>query len=300
MSESDPAIEALAAEAVSRRADNAHESSRGGAWVFHRGALGDSVLLWPLLRVLRAGCGRVTLVADGSKARLAARHTGVRAREAEERRFGALWGECATDLIDAAAEVVVGFGPTESVWARNLGAAFPAARVVVTEARPDGRAARRIVEMAPWSLVPAMENPGGPLVAHVGAGGDRKRWPMTRWAALLDRWRGERMLLAGEVERERFSTEDRQVFARLGGEMLETIEDLERRVMSARVFVGADTGPTHLAAALGVPTVAIFGPTDARLWSPVGPRVRVVWRAEGEEWPSVERVMEAVHAQAQR
>jgi heptosyltransferase-3 len=37
----------------------------------------------------------------------------------------------------------------------------------------------------------------------------------------------------------------------------------------ARLFVGPDTSVTHLAAATGCPTVALFGPTDPRLWGPV-------------------------------
>jgi len=44
----------------------------------------------------------------------------------------------------------------------------------------------------------------------------------------------------------------------------------------ARVYVGNDSGPTHLAAAAGTPVVAIFGPTDPRVWAPRGPNVSVV------------------------
>jgi ADP-heptose:LPS heptosyltransferase len=42
------------------------------------------------------------------------------------------------------------------------------------------------------------------------------------------------------------------------------------------VFVGHDSGLTHLAAALGRPTVAIFGPTDPEIWGPRGKHVTVV------------------------
>ncbi|MCB9884882.1 MAG: hypothetical protein H6838_05280 [Planctomycetes bacterium] len=45
---------------------------------------------------------------------------------------------------------------------------------------------------------------------------------------------------------------------------------------AADAFVGNDSGATHLAAMLGVPTVAVFGPTDPEVWAPVGPHVRVV------------------------
>ncbi len=44
----------------------------------------------------------------------------------------------------------------------------------------------------------------------------------------------------------------------------------------ARVFVGHDSGITHLAAMLGVPTVALFGPTDPSRWAPRGRSVRVL------------------------
>jgi heptosyltransferase-3 len=48
----------------------------------------------------------------------------------------------------------------------------------------------------------------------------------------------------------------------------------------ARVYVGPDTSVTHLAAATGIPTVAIYGPTDPRLWGP--------WPSAGldEAWPA--------------
>ena len=46
--------------------------------------------------------------------------------------------------------------------------------------------------------------------------------------------------------------------------------------MVAAAQVGNDSGITHLAAALAVPTVAIFGPTDAAVWSPWGAKVKII------------------------
>jgi ADP-heptose:LPS heptosyltransferase len=43
-----------------------------------------------------------------------------------------------------------------------------------------------------------------------------------------------------------------------------------------RVFIGHDSGLTHLAGAMQVPTVAVFGPTDPRQWAPVGAHVSVI------------------------
>ena len=45
---------------------------------------------------------------------------------------------------------------------------------------------------------------------------------------------------------------------------------------TARIYIGNDSGITHLAAAVGTPVVALFGPTDPRIWAPRGPHVRVI------------------------
>ena len=45
---------------------------------------------------------------------------------------------------------------------------------------------------------------------------------------------------------------------------------------SADVFVGNDSGITHLAAAIGTETIALFGPTDSAVYRPLGPGVSVI------------------------
>jgi ADP-heptose:LPS heptosyltransferase len=66
----------------------------------------------------------------------------------------------------------------------------------------------------------------------------------------------------------------------------------------AALFVGADTGPTHLAAAAGTPTLALFGPTPPERFGPVGPRAAVLrespdaYNRSGARWP-VEDVRDA-------
>ncbi len=54
-----------------------------------------------------------------------------------------------------------------------------------------------------------------------------------------------------------------------------TLEAMSRVLVHADVFLGHDSGLTHLAAAWGVPTVAIFGPTDPEQWRPLGKHVVV-------------------------
>jgi ADP-heptose:LPS heptosyltransferase len=54
-------------------------------------------------------------------------------------------------------------------------------------------------------------------------------------------------------------------------EPADTIE-LAHALAAARAFVGNDSGPAHLAAMLGVPTRALFGGGEPRVFAPIGPR----------------------------
>ncbi|MBN2448026.1 MAG: glycosyltransferase family 9 protein, partial [Phycisphaerae bacterium] len=45
---------------------------------------------------------------------------------------------------------------------------------------------------------------------------------------------------------------------------------------AAAVLLGNDSGPGHLAALLGTPTITLFGPTSATVWRPLGPRARII------------------------
>jgi lipopolysaccharide heptosyltransferase II len=54
------------------------------------------------------------------------------------------------------------------------------------------------------------------------------------------------------------------------------LPELAAIIEAARLYIGNDSGTTHLAAAVGCPTVAIFGPTNAELYGPRGPNVRIV------------------------
>ena len=60
-----------------------------------------------------------------------------------------------------------------------------------------------------------------------------------------------------------------------------SLSELVWLYQKAELYVGPDTGPTHLASALGIPTVAIYGPTDARRNGPYGPKTISI-RCEGD------------------
>ena len=65
----------------------------------------------------------------------------------------------------------------------------------------------------------------------------------------------------------------------------------------AALVVSNDTGPGHIAAALGSPVLSVLGPTIAHQWAPYGPRVRVVQHPQPDDgptvWPGVDEVMQA-------
>jgi ADP-heptose:LPS heptosyltransferase len=80
--------------------------------------------------------------------------------------------------------------------------------------------------------------------------------------------------------------------------------DLVAGILSqADLYLGNDSGVTHLAAAVrdaggrATPTVALFGPSDVRLWAPRGPHVRIVQSPDGTmDAMAVDRVWREIDA----
>ena len=99
---------------------------------------------------------------------------------------------------------------------------------------------------------------------HPFSGSSRKNWPIERFRELASRLPIPVRWTAGPDEPLDAATR----FSDLG--------DLARWLATARVYIGNDSGITHLAAAVGVPVVAIFGPTDPAIWSPRGNHVRAI------------------------
>jgi ADP-heptose:LPS heptosyltransferase len=73
-----------------------------------------------------------------------------------------------------------------------------------------------------------------------------------------------------------------------------TLRELPQILRSCRAYIGNDSGITHLAAYLGCPTIALFGPTDPRVWGPIGRRARIIWKRKLEEI-SVDEVLLTFH-----
>lgn len=135
-------------------------------------------------------------------------------------------------------------------------------------------------------------------VIHVGSGGRAKCWPLDRFIELarLLRADGHTILFPlGEAESNRDDIKKlRDQFAAAGATVeAPTLTEFIAILHRATIFLGNDSGPTHLAAAIGVPTIAIFGPTDSRIWAPLGDRVFVVDSVRDcsqVDWPTPNRL----------
>ncbi len=120
-------------------------------------------------------------------------------------------------------------------------------------------------------------------VIHPFSGSRRKNWPLERFRQ-VGRELSRRLPVAWCAGPEE-NLEEATRF--------EDLYELACWLASARLYIGNDSGITHLAAAVGTPVVALFGATNPRVWSPRGPRVRVV-SAPSMENIGVEDVIETV------
>ena len=115
--------------------------------------------------------------------------------------------------------------------------------------------------------VPQMDCPrrdGGFAVIHPFAGSAKKCWPLERYRELATHLGMPVRWCAGPEE----TLED--------AVRIDDLYELAGWLATARVYVGNDSGITHLAAAVGTPVVALFGPTDPRIWAPRGREVSVI------------------------
>lgn len=116
-----------------------------------------------------------------------------------------------------------------------------------------------------------------------------KQWRRDGWVELIGWLRGLGYAIAlsgGPAANEREYAE--QIATAAGGEVLNLVGRLSfgesaELVRRARLFVGPDTGATHVAAATGTPVIALFGPSDPVRWGP-WPQG---WRGQGNPWPLV-------------
>ena len=154
------------------------------------------------------------------------------------------------------------------------------AQLVVTTLQPPEQ--HPITELARAGETDLPFAPGTYFVVAPGAAARNRMWPPARFGELLRLVRGHApcpIVLVG-------STADRVAAMEIATSLPEgsyadlcgtPFEDLPWIFANAAMFIGCDSGPGHLAALLGTPTLSIYGGVSApRIWQPLGPHVAIV------------------------
>ena len=146
----------------------------------------------------------------------------------------------------------------------------------------------------------------GTISIHPGSGSPKKNWPLENWLELIARLPGPVTVILGEAELPRWSalssTRSHDIPTlpnqRVGDNALHLItpplEDLVAHLSRSSLFLGHDSGVSHLAAACGARCLLLFGPTEKARWAPPAPNVRVLQRGPDLSSISVEDVWSAV------
>lgn len=269
--------------------------------IIRPGALGDTVLTEPVVSALRAACpgARIELVGRTDYLPLL---VGVGLADSCRSFDSAMVTSLFLDEPHALPQydVALAFLPDAdgTLQARMLQRAGWA---VVFDPRPvDGSTHivdHLLASLRPLGVVPTRCDPrlarhadwatearsvlgdiGPYVVMHPGSGGRGKLWPPERWAETAAHLHHARVVItAGPADDDTLGQVLCAEWAVRPVVVLEQpVTTLAGVIGGAVAYVGCDSGVTHLAAALGVPTVAIFGPTNPEIWGPRGAHMEIL------------------------
>jgi heptosyltransferase-2 len=139
-----------------------------------------------------------------------------------------------------------------------------------------GRVKVSLSEQARGLAADALHGVEGPAVAIApGARWGTKRWPAERFAAVADALAAEGyavVLCGGPSDRDAFAAFRAAARARVAADLsVLPIDALAAAIARVRLLVSCDSGPVHLASAVGTPALALFGPTSTARWGPAPP-----------------------------
>ena len=283
----------------------------GSILVIRGGAIGDFILTLPALGLLREafsgsrieimGYRHIVSLAEG-------RHYADASRSIEYGPMAAFFvpgGELAPELMEyfsGFSQVVSYLYDPEGYFGANLRRAgvrnllcayerlHDGEHAAVQLARPLQGLALFLEDRAPRVYLSATDRSfaeefleGGRrwLALHPGSGSGRKNWPLDRWVSvvcgLLDRCPDARLLVVGgEADGGQL-----RALERTFGQRMLLAEGLPLPQLGAvlercHLFLGHDSGISHLAGAVGTAAVLLFGPTDPMVWAPANAGVRVL------------------------
>jgi heptosyltransferase-3 len=264
--------------------------------VVHSGGIGDLILCAPSISWL-ASAGPVDVVGDRSRAELMVAGGIARAAYALDHvDFASVFG-AQSDRLRSFLQTY----DRAVVWLRDTGEiknAFHEAGVADVRCFPgipDGGWTRHASEyyldclglpqQGPVRLSFPTQERSCDVVIHPGSGGARKNWPRENFVAL-----SEALVQEGREVAWCIGPAEEGMGVPTGVERLQcaSLVELGGCLTKSHLYIGNDSGITHLAAAVGCEAVAIFGPTEPSVWAPLGENARVVC---GAQWPTLEQVL---------
>jgi heptosyltransferase III len=272
--------------------------------ILRGGALGDLILTLPVLGEIRKSYpdARLELLGIFPQARLAAPKFVDRVERVDAQALVQFFAEgllpqVVRDRLEGFDLAISFLSDPDSIIARNLAAAGVKQIVAFpNQMRPELHAVFQFAEVlgqlgltlhdpVPRLLVGPKPAQSSRLGFHVGSGSPQKNWPIDHWIELiqrLDGFFGDFLLVGGEADGKVVREfRERCRLRRLTILLNATLPDLCQALNECTVFVGHDTGVTHLAGAVGTPTVVMFGPTNASVWAPLGKHVTVIRSPDG-------------------
>jgi ADP-heptose:LPS heptosyltransferase len=130
------------------------------------------------------------------------------------------------------------------------------------------------------------------ILLHPGSGGRKKLWSIAGWLDLIVKLSEHDNIKICLIEGPADSHIVQQLCSEVGSTSLLLANNWPLGKLAAlmnlsSLYLGNDSGITHLAAACNIPTIALFGPTDPRTWGPQGSKVKVVsWHPKGSAYNS--------------
>ena len=288
--------------------------------VIRGGAIGDFILTLPGLRTLRQACPHAHIEILGYRHIAALAENRFYAQAVRSIEYGPLSGffaknsELPAELADyfASFDLIISYlYDPDGIFERNLrrcgveNLLCGSAKIVETDghaarqlARPIEELGIRVVDLTEKIFVSEedrqfgrefLQTPSQPIIAiHPGSGSKEKNWPLQNWIDLFstEHWhikkRYSLIVVSGEADKEQT--------ARLE----HTWKDQEVRfaknlplphlaaVLEHSIFIGHDSGISHLAAAAGANCILLFGPTDPNVWAPRNEKVEVLRAPTGK------------------
>lgn len=169
--------------------------------------------------------------------------------------YDSLVDHCAPHVIEQNVEIV-------QTWLEEIGLSRATSTLQPGAALlPRDRASEARIDLALRSMGLA----GSPLaILTPGAGWPAKQWPPQRYGELASRLaeRGLRSIINYGPGEEALAQQAAEASKGHAVPLFSSLSELMALARRSQLFVGGDTGPMHLAAMLGVKTVALFGPTD--------------------------------------